>query len=321
MELLMTWLDERLIPPANITDDEDFVSLHPSLSKKLWIPDIYFGHIRYMYAPRVFADAQEIWLHKNKSVGISKLLIVKTGCHMNFALYPMDIQRCLLSIESSTQSRPKSTITPTDGYTVDEMAYEWATWADKVKVLGETTLEQFSYNAIVTNLTSKVYGGDTYPRLGVEIVLERKLAYHLLQTYLPGSLFVMMSWFSFAVPPLVVPGRVVLCVTTILTLTSMFSTARTSTPQVSYIKALDVFMITSIIFVFLTLLEYTFLLRKRRQHLLEAAIKERTSNRRRWVNRKVRFSREKWAPVESVREFLLELLSSRNYRKTVPKMA
>ncbi|XP_047484172.1 glycine receptor subunit alphaZ1-like [Penaeus chinensis] len=95
-----------------------------------------------------------------------------------------------------------------------------------------------------------------------------------------------MSWFSFAVPPLVVPGRVVLCVTTILTLTSMFSTARTSTPQVSYIKALDVFMITSIIFVFLTLLEYTFLLRKRRLHLLEAAIKERTSNRRRWMNRK-----------------------------------
>ncbi|XP_042869904.1 gamma-aminobutyric acid receptor subunit alpha-3-like [Penaeus japonicus] len=46
-------------------------------------------------------------------------------------------------------------------------------------------------------------------------------------------------------------------------------------------------MITSIIFVFLTLLEYTFLLRKRRVHLLEAAIKEQKGNKRRWSSKQV----------------------------------
>ena len=58
---------------------------------------------------------------------------------------------------------------------------------------------------------------------------------------------------SFVVPSDIVPGRMVLCVTTILTLTSMFNSVRGLTPQVSYMKALDVWVFVCILFVFSSL--------------------------------------------------------------------
>ena len=52
------------------------------------------------------------------------------------------------------------------------------------------------------------------------------LGYHLTQTYIPSIVFVIVAWVSFFVPSDVVPGRMVLCVTTLLTLTSMFNSVR-----------------------------------------------------------------------------------------------
>ena len=65
-----------------------------------------------------------------------------------------------------------------------------------------------------------------YPGLGVKISLQRHLGYHLTQTYIPSIIFVVVAWLSFHVPSDVVPGRMVLCVTTLLTLTSMFNSVR-----------------------------------------------------------------------------------------------
>lgn len=66
----------------------------------------------------------------------------------------------------------------------------------------------------------------TYPGLGVKIDLKRHLGYHLTQTYIPSIIFVIVAWLSFIVPSDIVPGRMVLCVTTLLTLTSMFNSVR-----------------------------------------------------------------------------------------------
>ena len=68
--------------------------------------------------------------------------------------------------------------------------------------------------------------GKTYPGLGIKLNLHRHLGYHLTQTYVPSILFVFTAWISFFVPSDVVPGRMVICVTTLLTLTSMFSSVR-----------------------------------------------------------------------------------------------
>ena len=65
-----------------------------------------------------------------------------------------------------------------------------------------------------------------FPALEFHVNLQRRLSFHLLQTFIPSALFVWVGWLSFLVPPEVVPGRMVLTITTLLTLTAMFNAVR-----------------------------------------------------------------------------------------------
>ena len=107
----------------------------------------------------------------------------------------------------------------------------------------------------------------TFPDLVMRITLTRKIQYHLLQTFLPSSLFVILGrtfessslrlhrfhlyvgYLSLYIPPDSIPGRIAIAMTTILTLTAMFSGVRGSVPQVSYISYLDIWMVICLIFV------------------------------------------------------------------------
>ena len=138
--------------------------------------------------------------------------------------------------------------------------------------------------------------------------------YHLTLTYIPSIIFVIVAWISFLVPSDVVPGRMVLCVVTLLTLMSMFHSvrycpfhwkndygiirfwllmfptarriqivshfqSRTLTPQVSYMKAIDLWVLGCIFFVFSTLAEFGLVLyltsRSAWQKRVDAFIKEK----------------------------------------------
>ena len=74
----------------------------------------------------------------------------------------------------------------------------------------------------------------SYSRITMQLVLTRKITYHLFRTYLPSGLFVIIGWFSLFIPIDHVPGRVTMGMTTILTLAAMFSAMATTTPRISY---------------------------------------------------------------------------------------
>ncbi|OQV20944.1 putative Glutamate-gated chloride channel [Hypsibius exemplaris] len=92
--------------------------------------------------------------------------------------------------------------------------------------------------------------------LKVKLKLQRRISYHLTQTYLPTILIVSVSWVTFWLSVEAVPARVSLGITTLLTMTTLIGGAKQGLPAVSYIKALDVWMGTCTFFVFSTLLEY-----------------------------------------------------------------
>lgn len=75
-----------------------------------------------------------------------------------------------------------------------------------------------------------------YSRLSVNFRFERQIGHHLIQTFAPSTLVVMLSWFSFWLGLDAIPGRVTLLVTCMLTLVTMFTGLRADIPPVAYVK-------------------------------------------------------------------------------------
>ena len=65
---------------------------------------------------------------------------------------------------------------------------------------------------------------------------------------------------SFLVPPAIVPGRMALLVTLFLMLVNISTSATAHSPKSDQINALQVWLLTCIMFVFLALLEYAVIL-------------------------------------------------------------
>lgn len=144
------------------------------------------------------------------------------ACQMEFQLYPMDIQLCPIYIESFS-------------YTNAKVRLKWA--ESGVNINPELKLLQYNLGAPL-----KLYESDGYmpekdgnfSRLAVYFRFERQIGHHLIQTFAPSSLVVMLSWFSFWLGLDAIPGRVTLLVTCMLTLVTMFTGA--DIPPVAYVK-------------------------------------------------------------------------------------
>lgn len=79
----------------------------------------------------------------------------------------------------------------------------------------------------------------------------------MIQVYIPSFLIVCLSWVSFWLNIDAVPARISLGLLTVLTMTTQSSGARATLPRVSYIKAIDIWMATCLLFVFAALIEFS----------------------------------------------------------------
>lgn len=73
-------------------------------------------------------------------------------------------------------------------------------------------------------------------QLVVELQFSREIGHHLVQTFVPSFLVVALSWFSFWLGLEAIPGRVTLLVTSLLTITTLFTGIKEGLPHVAYIK-------------------------------------------------------------------------------------
>ncbi|KAF5295111.1 hypothetical protein FQA39_LY13262 [Lamprigera yunnana] len=142
-------------------------------------------------------------------------------------------------------------------YKYDKMILKWGD--ARVSISPELKLLQYhigqSLELKEMNIFTSEKGGN-YSRLVVYFRFERQIGHHLIQTFAPSTLIVMLSWFSFWLELDAVPARVTLVVTCMLTLVTMFTGLRSDIPPVAYIKALDLWMAFCIFLVFATLTEF-----------------------------------------------------------------
>lgn len=96
----------------------------------------------------------------------------------------------------------------------------------------------FCLEFYINNFLNEFTSSGNFSRLTVNFRFERQIGHHLIQTFAPSTLVVMLSWFSFWLGLDAIPGRVTLLVTCMLTLVTMFTGLRADIPPVAYVKVI-----------------------------------------------------------------------------------
>uniref|UniRef100_A0A3B4TMM8 Glycine receptor, alpha 3 n=1 Tax=Seriola dumerili TaxID=41447 RepID=A0A3B4TMM8_SERDU len=256
--LRQQWNDPRL---AYAEYPDDSLDLDPSMLDSIWKPDLFFANEKGAHFHEVTTDNKLLRIFKNGNVLYSIRLTLTLSCPMDLKNFPMDVQTCIMQLESF-------------GYTMNDLIFEWQE-NGPVQVAEGLTLPQF----ILKDESDLRYCTKHYNTGLCVCVCVCVWGYYLIQMYIPSLLIVILSWVSFWINMDAAPARVALGITTVLTMTTQSSGSRTSLPKVSYVKAIDIWMAVCLLFVFSALLEYAAvnfvsrqhkeLLRFRRHHKIE----------------------------------------------------
>uniref|UniRef100_A0A3Q2QUE2 Glycine receptor, alpha 3 n=1 Tax=Fundulus heteroclitus TaxID=8078 RepID=A0A3Q2QUE2_FUNHE len=240
--LRQQWNDPRL---AYAEYPDDSLDLDPSMLDSIWKPDLFFANEKGAHFHEVTTDNKLLRIFKNGNVLYSIRLTLTLSCPMDLKNFPMDVQTCIMQLESCESCR---------NFSCSPLCLQ---------------------NLLAWRLTPRCVAGK-FTCIEVRFHLERQMGYYLIQMYIPSLLIVILSWVSFWINMDAAPARVALGITTVLTMTTQSSGSRTSLPKVSYVKAIDIWMAVCLLFVFSALLEYAAvnfvsrqhkeLLRFRRQH-------------------------------------------------------
>lgn len=239
------WMESRLEISDDIFEEgDDYVTLLPEFFDNLWQPDPYFLNSKIAEIATLTHKFTSVTLYKNKTVRYAARMHAIIACQMEFQLYPMDIQVCPIYIESFSSNNQKVKLR----------------WSDSGVTLNpELKLLQYNLGQPLELEESDGYMPEkvgNFSRLTVYFRFERQIGHHLIQTFAPSSLVVMLSWFSFWLGLDAIPGRVTLLVTCMLTLVTMFTGLRADIPPVAYVKALDLWMAGCMVSVFAALAEF-----------------------------------------------------------------
>ncbi|KAF7702386.1 hypothetical protein HF521_001669 [Silurus meridionalis] len=235
------WVDERLA----FNGPFEILRLNNRMVDKIWTPDTFFHNSKKSMAHNMTTPNKLFRIMQNGTVLYTMRLTVNAECPMMLMDFPMDGHICPLSFGSYA-------------YTSSEIVYTWRKGLNKSVVVPPESSNLLQYDLISQTLSSKILKSNTgqYSVKMVHFFLQRKLGYHLIQTYIPLIMVVVLSQVSFWINKESVPARTVAGVTTVLTMTTLSISARSSLPKVAYATAMDWFIAVCFAFVASALVEF-----------------------------------------------------------------
>ncbi|XP_027711202.1 gamma-aminobutyric acid receptor subunit delta [Vombatus ursinus] len=240
--LHQSWRDGRL----SYNHTNETLGLDSRFVDKLWLPDTFIVNAKSAWFHDVTVENKLIRLQPNGVILYSIRITSTVACDMDLSKYPMDEQECMLDLESY-------------GYSSEDIVYYWSENQEQIHGLDKLQLAQFTItNYQFTTELMNFKSAGQFPRLSLHFNLRRNRGVYIIQSYMPSILLVAMSWVSFWISQSAVPARVSLGITTVLTMTTLMVSARSSLPRASAIKALDVYFWICYVFVFAALVEYAF---------------------------------------------------------------
>jgi len=249
--LKLDWVDPRLDHP-NITEKLDLSD--PKLVQAIWKPEAYFSNAKEADFQFVTMPNLLVRIKPNGQINYILRLRLKLTCMMQLARYPMDEQICTMEIASFSK-------------TTQELIFKWS--SSPLELSPHLEMPQFYVKNIQTEKcdrsareglppwrTHTIIQEGEYSCLEARIHLQRRIGFHLVQTYLPTFLLVSLSWLSFWLGKEQGTTRVLLSVAALLALSGISTGLGADSPKVSYIRAIDVWMGACTVFIFAALAEF-----------------------------------------------------------------
>uniref|UniRef100_F1L1D3 Ligand-gated ion channel 50 n=1 Tax=Ascaris suum TaxID=6253 RepID=F1L1D3_ASCSU len=244
MDIYVTelWLDQAL-RYEDMNPCKYNLSLNSEIMMHIWKPNTVFinsksAHIHKSPFANVF-----LMIYPNGTVWLNYRVQVKGPCLMDFTSFPMDEQSCLLTLESFN-------------YNLQEVDMRWTNATAPLSLMKEKiVLPDFILTKYGTYLKHEMYPAGIWNELTMTFTFTRRYGWYIFQAYIPTYLTIFISWISFCLGPKMIPARTMLGVNSLLALTFQFGNIMRNLPRVSYIKALDVWMLSCLTFVFCSLLE------------------------------------------------------------------
>ncbi|KAG7225168.1 hypothetical protein INR49_014726, partial [Caranx melampygus] len=224
-----TWYDSRL----KFNSSMKLLMLNSNMVGKIWIPDTFFRNSRKSDAHWITTPNRLLRLWSNGRVMYTLRLTINAECYLKLHNFPMDEHSCPLEFSSCRWS---------NGYPKNEIMYRWQRRAVEVADQRYWRLYQFAFVGLRnTSDVAHTQSGE-YVIMTIFFDLSRRMGYFTIQTYIPCSMIVVLSWVSFWINKDAVPARTSLGITTVLTMTTLSTISRKSLPKVSYVTAMDLFV-------------------------------------------------------------------------------
>uniref|UniRef100_A0A9J2PV68 Neurotransmitter-gated ion-channel ligand-binding domain-containing protein n=1 Tax=Ascaris lumbricoides TaxID=6252 RepID=A0A9J2PV68_ASCLU len=217
------------------------LSLNSVLLERLWTPNSCFinsktADIHKSPFPNIF-----LMIYANGSVWTNYRLKLQGPCEMDLTRFPFDNVTCSLTFESFN-------------YNTDEVQMSWSPLGVS-KMREKMELADYELTGIENLRASEPYPAGFWHELTMRFHFKRRAGWYILQAYLPTYLTICISWISFALGSKAIPARTMLGVNSLLAMTFQFGNIIRNLPRVSYVKAIDVWMLSCMTFVFCSLLE------------------------------------------------------------------
>ncbi|XP_031563107.1 gamma-aminobutyric acid receptor subunit beta-3-like [Actinia tenebrosa] len=250
MYLGQFWTEPRLAFGLNRT-----IILSGPASEKLWVPDTFFCNSIDTKIHTLIFSNKKVWIDlMNGTVMLSARLTTRNSCKVDLRDYPMDEQTCHLPIESFS-------------YEDKDLKYTWrAPFGVGTDIfIYDTEMAQFEIVSAKRFLKHPVYHSDMFSGLTATVRFRRRSLYYIFQMYIPCICVVIVSWIAFWIDHKEGSERVGLGISALLTISYMRGSMNAGMPRVSYLKSIDYFLLTSFVFVFMSLIEYVLVIKEFRK--------------------------------------------------------
>lgn len=229
--VIQEWEDERLKRDNHhdivFQDDTD-----------IWTPDIYCLNCR---ESALGKSGTRVLLRVDVKGKIyhSQPGLLHAACNFNFKKFPFDVQKCHMQFASYSNNN-----------SVVQYKLKGAQFLDR------KDLEQFTISKeIVTEEKIVTYMSGNYTVLQVELKFTRQIGFYLIRSFIPTAILVCLSWIIFYVSPEEISSRLSIGITLILSMIFLLGFSDSSIPRVSYVKAIDWYLVVSLILIVLAVLD------------------------------------------------------------------